>query len=473
MRPLGGPLALYAIGVHYFEQAGAVTITLVGVNHQTAGVETREKLAVSPPDLPARLAAAVACPGVAEALLLSTCNRSELYLAVSECGLLACPELLYGELLGVPADLLEGHTYVLHGAAAVAHVFGVAAGADSMVLGETEIMGQLRQALECARECGAAGRVLSRLGERALAVGRRARTETQIDRGCRSVASVAADLARQIFDDLSRRRLLLLGAGEMGALVARRLADSGTRDLTVVSRTLARAETLAAELGGGAAAFDELVDELMRADIVIAATSAPHPLVTVSRVRAATASGHRRPLLLLDLAVPRDIEPQVRDLDDVYLYDLDDLQAFASRVADQRLCELPLVAQIAEEEARQFMVWAQSQEMVPLVLSIRRQAETVRVEELARLLETAPELSRKADKALHLMTKRLVRRLLSQPLERLRELSCEGLSEREQELITGLFEATAAEDEADAVEEEEASDRPAPSALPPGSGDDG
>ena len=156
-------------------------------------------------------------------------------------------------------------------------------------------MGQLRQAVDCARQAGTAGKVLSRLGDRALAVGKRARTETLIDQGCMSVASVAADLARQIFDDLSHRRLLVVGAGEMGGLVARRMRGAGAQDVTIVSRTVARAEALAHEIGGRAAGFDELVDELMKADIVITSTSSPHPLVTVERVKAACGAGRRRP----------------------------------------------------------------------------------------------------------------------------------------------------------------------------------
>lgn len=321
-----------------------------------------------------------------------------------------------------------------------------------MVLGETEIMGQLRRALDSARQAGTAGRVLSRLGDRALSVGKRVRTETKIDKGCMSVASVAADLARQIFDDLSLRRVLVLGAGEMGALVARRMMDNGASNLTVISRTFERAEALAADIGGTAVDFSEFTDELMVADVVIASTSSPHPLVTSRRIEAAAGAGRRRPMLLLDLAVPRDVEPQVREIDDVYLYDLDDLQQFAREIADQRMCELPVVEQIAEDEAREFMVWAKSQEVVPLVLSIRQQAEAIRDEEVASLIETVPELSRRVDKAVHLMTKRLVRRILDQPLEKIRELSSNGLTERDLEIITEMFgaEATApARDEAE------------------------
>lgn len=430
-----------------------MTITLIGVNHETAGVETRECLAVSPHDLASCLIQAASSPGVAEALMLSTCNRSELYLVAQNGHPIDNPESIYASVLGVSDELFHGHSYILHEADAVAHVFKVASGADSMVLGETEIMGQLRRALDGARQAGTAGRILSRLGDTALSVGKRVRTETRIDKGCMSVASVAADLARQIFDDLASRRVLVLGAGEMGALIARRMMDHGAHDLTVISRTLERAEALANDIGGRAVDFDEFTDELMVADIVISSTSSPHPLVTRRRVEAAAGAGRRRPMLLLDLAIPRDIEAQVREIDDVYLYDLDDLQQFAREIADQRMCELPVVEQIAEDEARQFMLWAKSQEVLPLVLSIRQQAEAIRDEEITLLTQSLPELSRKADKAVHLMTKRLVRRILEQPLEKIRELSSNGLSDRDRAMIAEVFGAADTLDETEETEE--------------------
>jgi len=450
-RPLCGP------GTPQADRA--VKISLVGVSHETAGVQVREGVAVAPDELSEHLTAAVGCPGVGEALLLSTCNRSELYLAAANGHQIEDPLAIFAQIHQLdPADIAD-HAYVLDGAEAVAHMFRVAAGADSMVIGETEIMGQLRAAVEGARAAGTAGKVLSRLGDRALAVGKRARSETLIDKGCMSVASVAAGLARQIFDDLSRRRLLVVGAGEMGALVARRMVECGATEVTIISRTLARAEALAHDIGGRAAPFDEFVDELIRADIVITSTSAPHPLVTVERVQAAAGEGHRRPTLLIDLAVPRDVDPKVRAIDDVYLYDLDDLQQFVQGAEEQRVCELPQVEAIAEQEARDFHVWVESQELMPLLLQVREQAEAARDDEISRLLEGVPDLSRKADKALHLMSKRLVRRLVEGPLQRARQLAAEGLSERDRELIHRLFEPTgddAAPD--DTGSEEEAAD---------------
>lgn len=432
---------------------GQVNISLVGVNHLTAGVAVRERVAIAPRDLPSCLLAAAACEGVGEALLLSTCNRSELYLVAANGCCAAGAAHVYSLVHQLSPEQLCGHTYTLQDAEAVAHMFKVAAGAESMVVGETEIMGQLRRAVEAARAAGTAGRVLSRLGDTALAVGKRARTETAVDRGCVSVASVAVRLALQVFDELASRRVLIVGAGELGALVARRMVDCGAGDVTITTRTLSRAEALAGDIGGRAVPFDRLVDELLKADIVVTSTGSSTPLVSVERVEAAAGRGRRRPTLLIDLAVPRDVDPAVRAIDDVYLYDLDDLQRLVQDVEGRRCCELPLVEAIAEEEARRFMLWAKSQQVTPLVLQLRRQADAIRAEEIGRLLATTPDLTGKTERAVHLMSKRLVRRLLQGPLERLRLLAAEGLSESDLSLIEELFTLP---DEAE--EEEEPTD---------------
>jgi glutamyl-tRNA reductase len=339
----------------------------------------------------------------------------------------------------VPPDLIKPHLYVEHDTDAASHIFKVAAGAISMVLGETEIMGQIKQALDCARDAGTAGRVLSRMGDRALAVGKRARTETLVDRGRMSVASVAGDLARQIFDDLSRRRILVLGAGETGELVARRLKDHGARNIVTASRTYERAESLAQALGAEAIAFDDFVGELGHADIVISCTSSPHPLITADRFRQATAGVPRHPVLFIDLAVPRDVEPKVRALDDVYLYDLDDLQKVAHNAQAQRMGEVPKVEAIAEEEAREFMVWAKSQDIVPMMLAIRDKAEGIRDDEMNVLLQARDQLSSRDQKAIHLMTKRMVSRILREPLEQLREIACSPEGSNNLDVVMQLF----------------------------------
>ena len=276
-------------------------------------------------------------------------------------------------------------------------------------------MGQLKQALDCAREAGTATRILSRLGDRALAVGKRIRSETAVDRGCMSVASVAVELAKQIFTDLERARILLVGAGDTGALVIRRMIENGARHIVVTSRTHGRALEVAERFGARAIGFEDFPLELARS------------------------GHHHRPLFLLDLAVPRDIDPAVRQLSDVYLYDIDDLEGLSEECEQQRRCELPRVEAMVEEEAREFLAWMRSLDAVPVMLAIRNQAEAVREAEVRELLEACPDLTVRERKALHLATKRLVRRLLDAPLTNLQTLSHGGNGREAIELVKDLF----------------------------------
>lgn len=413
-------------------------LALVGLSHKTASIEIRERACLAPDTAAQRLAALIASRDLSEALLLSTCNRSELYLVTDDCIPLS-PAAVFAQLHDCPLHVLEGHLYTLEDLEAVAHLFKVAAGVDSMVFGETEIMGQIKQAIECAREAGTALRVLPRLGDRALAVGKRIRTETGVDRGCMSVASVAVELARQIFDDLAQARILLVGAGDTGALVTARMMDNGARSVVVASRTEGRAQELAVRFGARAIGFDEFPGELSRADIVISCTSAPHYLITVDSIRQALVGHGHRPLFLIDLAVPRDIDPAVRSLDDVYLYDIDDLEETAQACEQQRRCELPRVEALVEQEARDFMAWVRSLEIVPLMLAIRQQAEAIRQDEVTHLLQSLPDLTTRERKALHRATKRIVRRVLGQPLGNLRLMAHDGTGDGRLDVVRDLF----------------------------------
>jgi glutamyl-tRNA reductase len=408
------------------------------LSHKTAGIDIRERASLAPDMVAGKLKALVSEPGIAEALLLSTCNRSELYVVLDGCSEVARADV-FARLHDCPRDLLDGHLYVLDDLDVVRHVFRVAAGVDSMVFGETEIVGQLKQSIEGARDAGTASRVLLRLGDRALAVGKRIRTETSVDKGCMSVASVAVDLAKQVFDNLARARILLLGAGETGELVAQRMVENGATHFVVASRTASRAAELAERFGAEAVGFDDFPEALKRSDIVISCTSSPRPLITVDCVKAA-AAGHRHgPLFLVDLAVPRDIEPAVQQLNDVYLYDLDDLEELARECEEQRRCEMPRVDAIVDEEARSFLKWTTSLKAIPLMVAIRDKAEAIRDDEVARLLEAFPDLSPRQKKALQLATKRIVHRILDDPINGLRSLAGNGDAEESLEIAQQLF----------------------------------
>jgi glutamyl-tRNA reductase len=290
-------------------------------------------------------------------------------------------------------------------------------------------------------------------------VGKRARTETGVDQGAMSVASVAADLARQIFDDLSRAKVLVLGAGDTGELVTRRMVDHGAQDIVVSSRTHDRAQEIAERLGARAVGFEDFPGELTTADVVISSTSAPHHLITVDRLREATSGARQRPIFLIDLAVPRDIDPDVRALSDVYLYDIDDLQHVVRDTEAQRRGELVGVEAIVEEEARGFLLWANSLDIVPMMLAIRDQADAVREAEFNGLLERLPNLSQREQKAVQSATRQIVRRILHRPMETIRELACSEEGVHNLQIVQRLFGVGQWAPEADDNAEEEAKDR--------------
>ncbi len=413
-------------------------LSLVGLSHKTAGVELRERASLPAEVVPDKLRALASQQGVLEALLLSTCNRSELYVGSNGCTDITMPAV-FASLHECSPDLFKGHLYLLEGPDVVRHIFRVSAGVESMVFGETEIVGQLKQAIEVARGAGTASTVLTRLGERALAVGKRVRTETCVDRGCMSVASVAVDLAKQVFDRLDKARILLLGAGETGELVARRMVENGAVHFVVASRTESRAAQLAERFGAEAIGFDEFPEALKRSDIVISCTSSPRPLITVDRVKAAGAGHRHGPLFLVDLAVPRDVEPAVGQLNDVYLYDIDDLEDLARECEEQRRCELPKVDAIVDEETRAFLQWTASLQAVPLMNALRERAEAIRSREVERMLAAAPDLAPRERKALEVASKRIVHKILHDPLNGLREIAGNGNASEGLEIAQKLF----------------------------------
>ncbi len=399
-------------------------VVVVGLSHKTAGVEVREQVALGPAQHAERLQVALATPGVAEAFLLNTCNRSELYLVGSNGHAVAEPEAVFASVHRASLEAVRDHLYVLRDAEAVRHMCAVASGIDSMVVGEHEIVDQLKSALDQARDAGSVRSTLMRLAERALATGKRARTETEIGHGFLSVASVAVKLAQDVFGDLARARVLVLGAGQNSELVVDRLREAGASSVIVSSRRFERAVELAERFGGRPVRFDAMLEELTQADIVIASTHAPHPMITAEQVRAVIGTGRERPMFVIDLSVPRNVDAAVRQVPGVHLYDLDSLNEFIDSALAQRHSEVPKVREIVEQEAREFIVWAKSRELVPLTLAILDRADELREEEYREFLASGRTLSPKEEKAVERLTRRIVHRLLRGPLDRLRELTC-------------------------------------------------
>jgi len=394
-------------------------VLAIGLNHASAPIEVRERLAVEDAALPAALADLLAATGLAEALLIATCNRVEVW-GVERGGDAA--EAVTGWLAaraGTRAAELGRLLYARRGLDAVAHMAAVAAGLESMVVGEPQILGQVKAAHTAAAAQGAVGAVLGEVVGQALRIARRVRTETEVGRGAVSVSYAAVELARKIFGDLRQRSVVLVGAGEMGGLAARHLADLGVSRLVITSRTTERAESIARETGGKAVPFDEFPRHAAAADIVICAATAPAALVTHAHVAAWIAS-RPRPIFLIDLGVPRNVDREVTRVADVYLYDIDDLESVveANRRAREREVERARVL-IAEAVARVGQA-AAARTAAPTIRSLRAKLEDIRQAEVeravARLGDRGPELR----PALDAMSSTLVNKILHGPIEQLK-----------------------------------------------------
>jgi glutamyl-tRNA reductase len=383
------------------------SLVLVGVSHHRAPVELRERAALDreqAAELARRLAGETG-----EAVCLSTCNRTELYVAdesAEEAG-------RKGEaaLLALEAELGPA-LYRLRDEAAALHLFRVAAGLDSMVPGEGEILGQVR----AAYEAGATGRLLDRLFRDALRAGRKARTETAIGESPASTSSAAAALAEQVFGDLRGRRILLIGAGKVGELAARNLLSRGAEIAVVANRTVDRAAVLAEQLGGTALPLDRVEEELTRADVVLSSTSAPGWILDRPAVERLLPARRGRPLFLIDLAVPRDLDPAIHELEGCYLYDIDDLAAVVSETLAGRRREAERAEAIVAAEAERFREWQAALDVVPAIASLRARAEEIRAAELRRA-----KLSDAERRAAESVTAAVLNKLLHLPTIRMKE----------------------------------------------------
>jgi glutamyl-tRNA reductase len=394
-------------------------VLAIGLNHASAPIETRERLAVADAELPAALGDLLATTGLAEALLIATCNRVEVWGVERALGAPAAVTAWLAARAGTPAAQLGGLLYLRRGLDAVAHMAAVAAGLDSMVVGEPQILGQVKAAHGIAVAQGAVGAVLGEAVGQALRIAKRVRTETEVGRGAVSVSYAAVELGRKIFGDLRKRSVVLLGAGEMGGLAARHLADLGVSRLVITSRTTERAESIARETGGKAVPFEEFPRHAAAADIVICAATAPGVLVTHAHVAVWVAS-RPRPLFIIDLGVPRNVERAVTRIADVYLYDIDDLQGVveANRRAREREVERAR-ALIAEAVARVGQALA-ARSAAPTIRSLRAKLEELRQAEVeraaARLGDRGPEVRA----ALDAMSITLVNKILHGPIEQLK-----------------------------------------------------
>ncbi len=399
-----------------------MSLAVLGVNHRTAPLEVRERFAHAPHEVAPSLER-VLLAGASGGVLLSTCNRTEFYLA--EPGRTA-PEAVWtllSERLGDGRPVRE-YGYVQHDRDAVRHLYRVSAGLDSMVLGESQIQGQVRDAWEHSRAL--AGPVLHRLFQSALLVGARVRSETGLGAGTASVPSAAVAVAGKIFGDLAGREALILGAGDMAELAATCLVAEGVGVTVVANRTYERARAIAEQLGARALTLDEAWEHFATADIVLSSTAAPLAVVTWERVAPAIARRRGRSLCVLDLAVPRDVEPAVGQLENVFLYDIDDLQAVAAQATAQRRSEIPSAERIVNEEVDHFWTWYGVLAVVPVIKEFRGRLEAVRAVELERALRRLGHLSPEDRARIEQFSHSLLNKFLHQPTVALKQASQAG-----------------------------------------------
>lgn len=403
---------------------GTMVILTVGLNHTTAPVEIRERLHLPEARLPAVLERLGEEPSVAERLVLSTCNRVEIY-AVTEDPATAqavIPTLL-AQGTQTPLALFHDKLYHHEQEEAVRHAFRVAASLDSLVLGESQILHQFKEAYQVAKAQAATGPVLNTMMTRALGVAKKVRTETGIGHSTVSVPSAAIGLARTIFGELAGRRVLILGAGEMAELAARHLQSEGVQAVLVAHRNFDRAAEMAAKLQGRAVRFEQIRDELRQADIVVSSTAAPHYLLHRADVEELIRLRRNRPLFLIDIAVPRDIDPAVNEIDNVYLYDIDDLEGVVAAHRQAREQEAAQAELLIEREVASFQRWLQSLEVVPTIVTLRRRLEEIREAELAKALGRLPDLSPAQQEVVKTLAQGIINKILHHPTTELKRQS--------------------------------------------------
>jgi glutamyl-tRNA reductase len=399
----------------------AIDLLVLGVSHKTASVGVRERLAVVPEAMESVLAELAALPSVREALLLSTCNRVEIYVATDRDGDQAAQGLAeaLARRAGVTSLELGAHLYERRDAEAVEHLFRVACSLDSLVLGEPQILGQTKQAHESAVRHGTAGPTLNACFQSAFRVARRVRRETAIARNPVSVSSVAIELVRQVFGGFDQRQVLVVGAGKMSELAARTLRTHGA-SLTVTNRTRARADEMAGRFGAAVSDWSELAAALGVADIVIASTGAQRPVLTVEMLRRVQRARRGRPLFLLDIAVPRDVEPEAGKLDGIYLADIDDLQKVAAEHRDERKNEAADAEAIVAQEHDRFLKAWRGRQLAPTVTALRAHVLGLAQAEAARTISAMPGLGERERRAIADLAESLAKKLLHAPQMALR-----------------------------------------------------
>lgn len=402
-------------------------IIIVGLSHRTASVDLRERVTIDENELPSALCHIHALPGIEEVLILSTCNRLEIYAVADdfEAGQRQIEDFLCRRAIDIDEPLAP-HLYALESDKAIAHLMHVACGLDSLILGEPQILGQVSFALNAAQQAGTLGVVLQRFVAGAIHAGKRARAETAISRYTTSTSHAAVLLAAHHVKDLSSARVLVIGAGEMANLAIKALHREGVRQLGCINRTFSRAEALVTSYGGQAFNWYHLAQALLWADVVIAATGSPHTVIHKEEVAEIYTQRQGRPLVFVDIALPRDVETDVADFDGVFCYDIDDLRATLDANLAQREAARPDVEMVIAEETSSFVQWHNSRRAIPTVVELRQKVESIAHNELADALALLPELNEREEEVVRRLVHRLVNKVLHEPTVQLKAAAAES-----------------------------------------------
>ena len=413
---------------------------VAGLSHRTAPIAVREQLVVDEDKLREILADLTGRGTCTEVMILSTCNRVEVYGVAEVAGeARGAAFRQMGAHRGIGLSTLEPLLYSMDGAEAVHHAFRVASSLDSMVLGEPQILGQVKDAFALAQSCRTVGPVLHSLMSQAFAVAKRVRSDTEVGRHAVSVSFAAVELARKIFDGLDGRSVLLVGAGEMGELAARHFQDQGMLPLFVANRTAGRAQALARDLAGTAVPFEELASVMGQVDIVITSTAAGEIIVTAAEVARVLPGRRGRPLFFIDISVPRNVDPAVNDLENVFVYDVDDLRSVVEANLRERKRRAQQAESLVEREVTKFADRLRSLEVVPTIVSLREKLEEIRRAELGRTLARLPGADEATRQALEALSQGIVNKILHAPTVKLRDSSKAGHGHRWIEVISELF----------------------------------
>jgi glutamyl-tRNA reductase len=417
-----------------------VNLFLLGVSHRTAPVDLREKLDFSSRDLGAAVEALVSRSSAAESVVLSTCNRSEIYIASTDSERAREEVVTFlSDYHQLSPDAFMPHLFAHRDMAAARHLFRVAAGLDSLVVGEPQILGQVKDAFQTAAERHCTGPLLSKTFHWAFGVGKRVRSETALGEGAVSVSFAAVALARKIFGRLEGRRVLVVGAGEISALTAQHLRNQGVAEIVITSRTAAHADALAAQVGGRTVPWADMRRAIADADIVLTATGSQRPIISRRDVQAVTGRSRPEPLFIIDVAVPRDVDPAVSEIEQVFLYNVDDLQGIVQENLARRGAEIARAEAIVAEEVSRFTVWQRSRRAIPTVVALRQRFDDIRRAELQRLEPRLSALPADARARLDEVTRLIVEKLLLEPTEQLKALPDEETQATYTEAVNRLF----------------------------------